>query len=298
MRIATSQLYDRSTSLMTSLNGRADQLQTQIATGVRILRPSDDAPAYLRLSSLTRDDARDQTYGANIRLAQAVTAQADSALSGVETQLQRALELAMQAANGTLSQADRAPIATALQATIDDLLALANGKDVRGQPLFAGAQGDNAYVRGDDGAITYAGSGEPAGIPIGEGSAVPPTVTGERAFAAGDGDMFAVLTAFSAALAAGGDLDAASADAIAGINASLESVTTARASIGARAMRLDLETDRLESITIAREETRQGIDGVDVAAAITELQKTLTVLQATQASFTKLSGLSLFDYLR
>jgi flagellar hook-associated protein 3 FlgL len=298
MRIATSQLFDRSASLMTSLNGRADLLQTQIATGVRILNPSDDAPAYLRLSSLNRDAARDATYGANIRLAQSVTAQADSALSGIETQLQRALELAMQAANGTLSDANRAPIATALQATIDDLLALANSKDVRGQPLFAGAEGDSAYVRGDDGTISYAGSGEPAGIPIGEGSAVPPTVTGERAFAAGESDMFAVLAALSAALAAGGDLGEASDDAISGIQASLESVTTARASIGARAMRLDLETERLDEVSITREETRQGIDGVDVAAAITELQKTLTVLQATQASFTKLSSLSLFDYLR
>ncbi len=32
--------------------------------------------------------------------------------------------------------------------------------------------------------------------------------------------------------------------------------------------------------------------------AITELQKTMTILSATQASFSKLSQLSLFDYIR
>jgi flagellar hook-associated protein 3 FlgL len=31
---------------------------------------------------------------------------------------------------------------------------------------------------------------------------------------------------------------------------------------------------------------------------VVELQKTMTILSATQASFTKLSALSLFDYLR
>ena len=35
-----------------------------------------------------------------------------------------------------------------------------------------------------------------------------------------------------------------------------------------------------------------------MTATITELQKTLTVLQATQASFSKLTQLSLFNYLR
>ena len=47
-----------------------------------------------------------------------------------------------------------------------------------------------------------------------------------------------------------------------------------------------------------RETERSGLEDTDVTAAITELQKTMTVLQATQASFSKLSSLSLFDYLK
>ena len=46
------------------------------------------------------------------------------------------------------------------------------------------------------------------------------------------------------------------------------------------------------------EAARSAIEDVDVSQAITDLQKTMTVLQATQASFSKLSGLSLFNYLR
>ncbi|WP_201752685.1 hypothetical protein [Sphingomonas changnyeongensis] len=43
---------------------------------------------------------------------------------------------------------------------------------------------------------------------------------------------------------------------------------------------------------------RGTLEGVDVQAAIIDLQKTMVTLQAAQASFTRLSQLSLFDLLR
>ncbi|WP_374137885.1 flagellin, partial [Sphingomonas sp.] len=62
--------------------------------------------------------------------------------------------------------------------------------------------------------------------------------------------------------------------------------------------RLDLETARLESTALTREAERSGIEDTDLTTAIIELQKTTTILQATQASLGRLSSLSLFDYLR
>ena len=47
-----------------------------------------------------------------------------------------------------------------------------------------------------------------------------------------------------------------------------------------------------------REELRSSLEDVDVTAAITELQKTMTILNATQSSFAKMASLSLFNYLR
>ena len=69
-------------------------------------------------------------------------------------------------------------------------------------------------------------------------------------------------------------------------------------SLGARAARVELEQAALKQAGIDREGLRSGLEDTDVTQAITELQKTMTVLSATQASFTKLQGLSLFDYLR
>jgi flagellar hook-associated protein 3 FlgL len=297
MRVATSQLYNRPASLMTRLTAEADRTQIQIATGKKLLAPSDDPGAYLRLQGISRQSADDGVYAANIGMAQGLLAQTDTTLESVEAQLTRALELATQASNGTLSDANRAAIGKEIESIRDTLFALANTKDVRGQPLFGGATGDVAYVRNPDGSIAFAGTGEPSAIPIGEGVEIQGTVTGNRAFAAGGSDMFAVLGDFAAALAAGGDVKAAGNAALTGIKGSLESVTLARASAGARAARLELDTDRLTAASEAREDVRSALEDTDITTAVTELQKTLTILQATQASFSKLSGLSLFDYL-
>lgn len=299
MRIATSQMYSRPTSLMTQLTAAADKTQTQIATTKLGITAASDAAAYIKLQQIQRATTGDATYKSNITIAQGVVAQTDQTLEGVETQMQRALELATRAKSDTLSASDRASIGEELDSIRDTLFALANTKDdIRGQPLFGGATGDTAYVKNADGSISFAGTGEPSAIPIGDGESVQPTISGERVFSPAGADMFAVLGSLSAALKSGTDVQAAGAAALDGINASLDTVALARASVGARGARLDLQADRLTDVAETREATRSGIEDTDIPTAVANLQKTLTVLQATQASFTKLTSVSLFDYLK
>ena len=294
MRIATSQMFAKPTALMATLTERADAIQTQIATGKKFTVPSSDAAAYLRLDGLKRADADGLSNAANVKLAQGLLGQSDTVLASIESQLQRVQELTIQASNGTLTDDNRAAIASTISAITDDVYALANTTDVRGQPLFGSSSGDAAYARADDGTISFVGTGEPSEIPINEHSKVQATITGERAF----GDMFATLKSITDALNTGGDIRAAAGEALNGIKNNLSDVAAARASVGARGARLDLEAERLSDAAIAREESRTAIEDTDIPSAVAELQKTLTVLQATQASFTKLSGMSLFDYLR
>ncbi|MCW3846892.1 flagellin [Sphingomonas sp. LB-2] len=294
MRIATSQMFARPTSLMATLTEKADAIQTSIATGNKFTAPSSDPAAYLRLDGLKRGKADDLTNAANVKLAQGLLGQTDTTLASIETQLQRVNELTVEAANGTLSDDNRVAIAQSLSAITDDLYALANTKDVRGQPLFGSSTGDTAYDRASDGTISFVGAGTPSEIPINNHSSVQATITGDRAF----GDMFATLKSLTDALNTGGDIRAAVGGALDGLKDNLADVAAARASVGARGARLDLEADRLTDAAIAREESRTAIEDTDIPSAVAELQKTLTVLQATQASFTKLSGMSLFDYLR
>ncbi len=299
MRISTSQMYSRPVSLMTQLTAEADKTQTQIATTKLGITAASDAAAYVKLQQIQRASTGDATYKANINVAQGVLSQTDTALEGVDTQLQRALELATRAANDTLSDSDRAAIGEELSAIRDTLYGLANTKDdIRGQPLFGGATGDTAYVKNADGSISFAGTGEPSAIPVADGESVQPTISGQRVFSTADGDMFKTIGDLADALKSGTNVKAAAGTALTGINASIDQVSLARASVGARGARLDLQADRLTDVAETREATRSGIEDTDIPTAVANLQKTLTVLQATQASFTKLNSVSLFDYLK
>lgn len=304
MRISTSSLFDRSAASMASLSDRADRLNTQISTGVRITKPSDDAAAWRQVASIRRASADQVADTANVKLAQGLLASSDGALEGIETQLQRAHEIAVLTANGTLSDAQKASYAIELDGIAEDMLKLANTQDARGQPLFGGATGDVAYTKASDGTISYAGTGEPAAIPISDGASVQATTSGPRIFEgiatpSGTSDIFAIVQGLAAAIRTGGTTSStASSEAITSLKTSVESVTSARASVGARAARLDIESARLADVAIDREDLRSSIEDTDVPTTYLELQKTMTVLSATQASFSKLTSLSLFDYLR
>ena len=302
-RITTNQIFNRSLGQMGALNAQADKLQGQIATNKRFTAPSEDVAAYQRLAGLQRAASADAAASANVKLAGSLIDQADSTLASMETQLQRAQELATQAASGTLNDSQRATLSTALDGILTDLVNLANATDLRGQPMFGGADGATPFVQDANG-VRYVGTGTPPAIPIGDGSSVQASDSGDRLFMqvpAADGtttNMFKVIGDLAAARKSGADGAAASSDALAGIKASLGGIAGARASFGARGARLELEADRLADVALDREAMRSDLEDVDVETTIVELQKTLTVLQATQASFTKLSSLSLFDYLR
>lgn len=303
MQISTRQLYDRSTSLMSTLTARADTLQNQISTGSKLAKPSDDVVAYQKLAQIKVSSANDTAYAANIRIAQSVLAQSDSTLGSMESQLQRAAELAVQANNDTLSPANRKVIGEQLQAIVQDLVGLANTKDARGQPLFGGASGDSAVAQAADGSVSFtSGTTDASPIPVGDGVTVHATDNAQRVFGgistpSGTSDMFAVITKLATALIGNDSPIAAATEGGASLKAVLTQIGSARGSVGARAARLDLETDRLTDVATTREVDRSGLEDTDITAAITELQKTMTVLQATQASFSKLSSLSLFSYL-
>lgn len=274
INLSTRLFYDRSATSMQSLSARADTLNTQVSTGKKLLAPSDDSVGYQRLQGLARAGADASAYSGNITLAQSVLQQADTTLGSITAQLQRASELSIQAANGTLTTEARAAMATEMEGILATITGLADAKDVRGGALF----------------------GDGAAIPIGDGQSVLPSAAATTFLGTPGGtDIASTITAVVTALRAGESVPASA-------NADLATISTqvinAQASVGARAARVDLQAAQLKGAATDREITRTAIEDADITETITELQKTMTILQATQASFSKLSALSLFDYLR
>lgn len=297
MQIATSLFYDRAATSLGTLGARADTLQTQISTHKRLQQASDDSVAYARLRGLATINADADVSARNLDLSASVLAQADTTISAITAQLQRASELAIQARNGSADTASRKAIAAELDQIVEQLAALGNGTDARGQPLFGGADGGVGVTKNPDGSYAFATT-LPSAIPTGDGQAIQPGDTAARLFVQSGGNTLQTIMEFAAALRTGTAVDASAATAITKLTDAATQVTTVQTSLGARAARVEMDQAALKQAGIDREAVRSGLEDTDITAAITELQKTMTILSATQASFIKLQGLSLFDYLR
>lgn len=304
MQIGTSQFYDTGSSQLSKLSAKADTLNTQIATTKKFTDPSDDVVAYNRLSTIKQATADNKAYSSNVSLAKSLLQQSNSTLTAIGTQLQQAAELTTQAANGTLNDTDLKTIAIQLQSIRDDLVNLAGTKDARGQPLFGAATGTSAVTQAADGTVSFGGTGEVSAIPIADGTNIQATDSAQRVFGniptsgGGTTDVFAMLSNLISALNTGGDVSAAVGTAADGLKTAQTQASAVQGSVGAREARLDIVSTQSTDAAGARELDRSALEDTDLSSAIAELQKTMTVLSATQASFTKLGSLSLFDYLK
>lgn len=271
--VGTNLFFTRGRDRMAALSHTADSLQGQIATGKKLTAASQDSAAWQRLQGLIQAKSDTTTYGANITLAQSVLSQTDTALASIQTQLQRAQELTIQANDGALSADNRKVIADQLDAIVADLTQHGLAKDARGLPLFDAAA---------------------AAIPVGDGVAVLVNEDPARVF----GTILTALTSFTGQLRSGANVAADAATAIGALNGATADVAALQGSIGARAARVDLFAAALQDSATVTETQRAALEDTDLTSAISDLQKTMTILQATQASFSKLSQLSLFDYLK
>lgn len=300
--VSTSAFYERANFQLGQLRTEAESLQTQISSGQRLERSSDDPVAAARLRTLSRASRLAEVDQVSSERATTDLQLSDGALSALANRIIRANELATQAASGTLTDVDRGTIATELLSIRDEIIALANARNGIGQSLFGGEATGLAYEE-IGGVVTYVGFGDAPETNLGDGQNVARSLVGPEVFAFTDAngatDIFAVLGNLAAALNAGGAAAGAAAnDAIASLDAGLEKVTTSQTVVGTRLAWIETLDDRRTTATELRAQENESVGGTDLAASISRLQQVLTVLEASQSSFIRLANLSLFNLIR
>lgn len=301
MQVNTRASHDAMTARMTGLAVRLDRVRASIATQTRILSPDDDPIGAARLLTIDRALAVGARQQAGIDRAASRLGTADAALDGVATVLQRTKEITLLAANATFNPADRATLAAEVGQLHEQMLGLANARDSDGGSVFAGARtGAPAYAADAAGAVGWQGAGTAAMLALDSGT-IATSVDGPAVFdgLAGGTNAFAMLDDLRAALA---EPDAAVrttslATAQASTDAAIARVADARAAIGTRLARLDLDGARIDAAAVELESDRFATDGFDMAASIARMQRLSTVLEAAQLSFARVSSLSLWDVL-
>lgn len=303
INLSTGAFYERSSRQIGSLRARAEGLQQQMGSGQRLERSSDDPVAAARLRMLDRQERIASVDNRASQLAEADLSLTDQTLTSIADLVIRVRELAVQATSSTLSADQHAAIGIEVSSLRENLLMLANSKNTAGHSLLGGQTAGVAYQDTGAGGVQFVGTPGPTPVEIGDGQEVVPGLNGPEVFefdaAGGPTDLFAVIGGLAAALAVGGQaaVDASSA-VLADLDAGIEKVSTAQTVVGARLNWVDLMTERREISAESMAGERADVGGADIALTMTRLQETLTVLEASQASFVRLANLSLFSMLR
>ncbi len=142
MRVSTSMVFDAGVRTINTQTGKLLHLQQQVATGRRIVSPSDDPVAAARALELTQASDVVAQFSRNRDNAQGSLALEETQLTGVGELITRVRELAIQGGNGTLTRDNRKAITAELRARFEELLGYANARDGNGKFLFSGYMGD------------------------------------------------------------------------------------------------------------------------------------------------------------
>lgn len=300
---STGSFFNRSLAQMADLRAGIERTRAQIATGRKFERGSQDPAGAAQLRSVARREALAAVEGDNAaRVGQDLGAAATE-VEAVTALLQRARELAVQAASTPTGPDGRQAIAFELEQLRQELFTRANGTSLTGEPLFAGQSSGTAFTRDAAGNVTYIGTPESGAVPVAPGTSIQRGLPGNEVFEftlnGAPSSAFAVLGGLVTALQGGAPDPAAAANAaLEGIDTALDTTNRATTILGTRMAWTEQVQQQQGERTIALAERRSRAGDTDIADAIARLQQSLTALEASQSAFARVSSLTLFDALR
>ena len=221
------------------------------------------------------------------------------------------------AANGTLSDDDRASYAQQLTGIRDQLLNLANTTDGNGRYMFAGYQTDKApFTQDANGDVTYVGGNTPISQKVDSNRTMVTNHTGSQVFtsltsnptaepdgSASESNIFTTLnTAIKALNTPLESADQATSDAASaaldktnrGLKNSLNNVLSVRSVLGTQLTELDDLDSKGDDTKVNQATQMSNLVDVDYTSAISSYTMQQTALQASYKVFTDMSSMSLF----
>ena len=157
MRISSTEQFQQGIDSILNQQAKLNQTQLQLATGKKVLKPSDDPAVATQLLNLSSLKANNLQYDRNINTALNELELQESVLASSGNVLQRVRELTIQANNATQGSETRAAIADEISNLADELLQLANSKSPSGEYIFAGYNSRTPAFAKSDAGFVYQG---------------------------------------------------------------------------------------------------------------------------------------------
>jgi len=284
-RVAFDNSYRTATDQLGVAAGRLQNSQEQLGSGRRVTKSSDDPIAAPKILQLSTSLVHMDEYDRNLNFAEERLSKLTDQLSRIGDMLNNLKELAVQGSNGTYSAQDRAAMRTTAESTLD----LING--------YVAAVGEGP-LGVDRTTVVSDGTKMPISL----------TTTDLNALKTLSTDLGALIKNTPADPVTGAIneplRDAAGWDnLLTRVNDELTLTTDSSALVmsvryGAQYQQVDKIRETRGALRLDTERIVSNLRDADLGSLAIALSRDQSVLQALQASFAKIQGMSLFSFLR
>lgn len=400
MRVSTEAAFLRAVRDIQTQQAGIGEIQTQIGSGRRLVRPSDGPTESARAVDLNQALSRLEQFSRNRDFADQQLGFVDATLTSSNNVLLRVRDLTIQANSSVQTDETRAIIRTEIKQRLEELLDLANTRDGNGDFLFSGSRGNTQPFVLSNGGAVYNGDQSARNLQIsanrsidisdsgfevfqqirngngsfvadidpgnnGAGQISPGSVIDRTAFQAQDfrivftsettfdviNDTTAATVLSAQSYAEGENIefngiqlevtgDVATGDeftvqasrnqdvfqtlsnlietldiiptgaadearlqqglqrALGDIDQAIGNILEARTSVGTRQNSIESVNQESSSASLILQQSLSEVQDLDLAEAISQLSFQTTTLEAVQATFARVQGLTLFNFLR
>ncbi|MDO6705538.1 flagellar hook-associated protein FlgL [Photobacterium sp. 1_MG-2023] len=299
MRISDTQFSQMMLASLQNNNVGLGQVMQQMSTGDRLTKLSDDPIDSIKMLNLNREGSALLQYQDNIANVRTTLSSQEAYLNTASESLRSLRDLVLWGSNGTMTTEDRQGIISEMESLKDGMMAVFNAQDEEGIYLFSGTMTGTQSLTDTGAGYTLNGNADKRLVTVAKGVTMESNVTAQDLLNLGGGatvfqkidDLIAEFQAPTA------NFRTEVADTLDAIDDTYGNVLGALTDMGGRHNNLELMAEGHVDNKLFVDKVEGDLKNLDYAEASVRLSNYLAALQASQASFTKINDLSLFDRL-
>lgn len=292
---------------MTKANITYYETASKMATGNRLLRPSDDPLAARGIQDLRHQENQVKTYMSNLERMEATFMSVDSSLGQMNSICDRITELAVSAANGTASPDELEAYAAELEQLCDALAHQMNGTSPTGYYLFGGNVTDKPPLVEETDPVTgkttwvYQGDNGSRPVPVAEGVTIDVAFSPfDELFGTGT-DIFNSIDNTVEVLrdpnSTREQITQATDELLVATGKFQDAINQSLTELGGRMNMVD-DMQLTHTDTLLYNQQLQGLMGdLDYAQAAIELSESVLALKAVQKTYLNMATMNLFQMM-
>ena len=272
--------------------GQMSRLQNMLSSGKTLHKPSDNPIKVTQVMSYTTSLARNEQYQKNILAAKSWMSVTEDSLESITEILQRARELSIAGANGTMPEEARRAIAMEVDQLTDALIQMGNSS-YQGRYIFSGHQ-TNIVPFSRDAVISYHGDEGSISWEVAPSVTIRGNIDGDELFMSSN--LFQSMEQLTQALFNNDDV--AINLSIDKLDTVLDRVLDKRAAIGAMTNGLDMTMEKFLSEKLNFTELRSQLEDIDFAETYMNFAMMENIYRASLSAGARIIQPSLLDFLR